>query len=82
MNSFAAVVLSAVKCAWFDHFEGAWAYDYAQDKFLPYPTQNLLCANARMGLALDAPKPFTPMPLPVIPAPAAITTPVPQPSGG
>lgn len=67
---------------WFDHFEGAWAYDYAQDKFLSYPTEHLLCFNPRMGLALDVPKPFTPAPLPVIPVPPMVTAAVPQPSGG
>jgi hypothetical protein len=68
--------------AWFDHFEGAWAYDYAFNAFAPYPTEHLLCANPRVGLALDAARPLTPTPLPVIPAPSAITAPVPQPSGG
>lgn len=58
---------------WFDHIEGAWAYDYGKDAFEPYPTAKLLCYNPRYGLGLDAPKPLSETPLPVTPAPAAIT---------
>ncbi|HEX4300410.1 MAG TPA: hypothetical protein VH327_06020 [Gammaproteobacteria bacterium] len=40
---------------WFDHFEGAWAYDYPKDAFEPIPTDTLQCLNPRYGLGLDKP---------------------------
>jgi hypothetical protein len=40
---------------WFDHFEGAWAYDYASNSFQPVPTEQLQCLNPRYGLGLDKP---------------------------
>jgi hypothetical protein len=54
---------------WFDHFEGAWAYDYAKDVFEPVPTDKLRCLNARYGLGLDKPAPS----MATVVAPAAVT---------
>ncbi|HEX2668157.1 MAG TPA: hypothetical protein VHP13_07260 [Gammaproteobacteria bacterium] len=58
---------------WFDRFESAWAYDYARNAFLPYPTAHLLCFNARYGLGLDAPPPAATSTLPAIAPPAPVT---------
>lgn len=40
---------------WFTHVEGAWAYDYPENKFADFPTRNLQCFNPRYGLGLDTP---------------------------
>jgi hypothetical protein len=53
---------------WFDHFEGAWAYDYGSDGFQAVPTEHLQCLNARYGLGLDKPPAAST-------APAAVTHP-------
>lgn len=58
---------------WFDRFESAWAYDYARNAFLPYPTAHLLCSNPRYGLGLDAPPPAATSTLPAITPPAPVT---------
>ncbi|HSN18603.1 MAG TPA: hypothetical protein VLV87_10390 [Gammaproteobacteria bacterium] len=50
---------------WFDRIEGDWAYDYAKDGFISYPTANIRCLNPRYGLGLDNP----------VPLPAASTVP-------
>jgi hypothetical protein len=42
---------------WFDHFEGAWIYDYRSKDFESYPTEHLECLNPRYGLGLDKPVP-------------------------
>lgn len=47
---------------WFDHFEGAWAYDYPKDAFEPVPTDTLQCLNSRYGLGLDKPPPAATVP--------------------
>ena len=41
---------------WFDRIEGDWAYDYAKDDFISYPTVNIQCLNPRYGLGLDKPR--------------------------
>lgn len=58
---------------WFDRFAAAWAYDYASNAFLPYPTSHLQCFNPRYGLGLDAPPPATTSTLPAIAPPAPVT---------
>ena len=50
-----AIVDYASDERWFDHFEGAWAYDYGKDAFEPVPTDTLQCLNSRYGLGLDKP---------------------------
>ena len=50
---------------WFDRIEADWAYDYAKDEFISYPTVNIRCLNPRYGLGLDKP----------VPAPTASTVP-------
>ena len=56
---------------WFDRIEGDWAYDYAKDKFISYPTVNIQCPNPRYGLGLDKPRP---KPMPGASTPPAATT--------
>jgi hypothetical protein len=57
---------------WFNHFEGAWAYDYRKNSFEPVPLEHLQCFNARYGLGLDKPVPSA------TPAPAAVSHPAPH----
>ena len=59
---------------WFDHFEGAWIYDYRKNDFEPYPTEHLECLNPRYGLGLDNPVPAAS----TAPAAASGTTPAHQ----
>ncbi|HEY3859776.1 MAG TPA: hypothetical protein VGM47_09240 [Gammaproteobacteria bacterium] len=61
---------------WFDHFEGAWAYDYRQKDFESVPTEHLQCFNARYGLGLDKPPVSATA---ASPAPAAVTHPAAHP---